>query len=563
MSIKALRAYGCRDVVVIAHSGGTMVSLTTLTDPAFKGLAVQKLITIGEALNLGWRLNDANPDLPPPTPPAGDRMGADIGLLQPDLQWRDFWGTDDPAPSGRPQLPRNFMKDTFPRFTAERVYNRMSLLEDHGGYWDNDEHFVIPLLRELDVPSGDRAASRFYGDAQESYLRSRRKERVGLLALWRRGLLSLPLVGIVAAATVSAPGFVPTVGAFVLSLFGLIPGNQIAADAADAFVGWIASLSTQNVPLIPDLLRFPSLLPPLYTLGTWALEAILIALLAFALLPGQIDRLWANPERGARPRFILLVLDYAVGIGAFAMVVAGFFLLLTPADRARIWEGLSLAPFLLLIGAGLFAAAVGGAGRIARRSLQATALGRGRARAVARNAGIAVSSIFLGAVLIGTLVIFLSIVLVIIDSGHGHLANHQFVIGAIAVLVLFNVLARLGTWRWDIWDVRERRSLRRAPTTAPPRTWPYVLGLILTLVVFAATSIVALGAEGASWYGIPRDTWLVATIGALVAIVLISLAKDIVDNDIDVEGPASAGPGGRGTPTSITADQPPKAAGSG
>ena len=85
----------------------------------------------------------------------------------------------------------------------------MSLLEDHGGYWDNDEHFVIPLLRELDVPTGDRSASRFYSDGAESYLRSRRKERVGLLALWRRALLSLPLVAIVAAATVSMPWLRP------------------------------------------------------------------------------------------------------------------------------------------------------------------------------------------------------------------------------------------------------------------------------------------------------------------------------------------------------------------
>src|SRR6476659_5962124 len=98
-TIKALRAYGCRDVVIIAHSGGTMVSLTTLTDPAFAGLRVEKLITIGEALNLGWRLNDADPDNPPPTPPPDDRMAGDIGRLQPNLEWRDFWGTDDPAPS--------------------------------------------------------------------------------------------------------------------------------------------------------------------------------------------------------------------------------------------------------------------------------------------------------------------------------------------------------------------------------------------------------------------------------------------------------------------------------
>jgi hypothetical protein len=561
MTIKALRAYGCRDVVVIAHSGGTMVSLTTLTDPAFRGLRIQKLITIGEALNLGWRLNDANPDDPPPTPPPGDRMAADIGLLQPDLQWRDFWGTDDPAPSGRPQLPRTFIKDTFPRFTAERVYNRMSILEDHGGYWDNDEHFVIPLLRELDVPTGDRAASRFYSDDHESYLRSRRKERVGLLALWRRALLSLPLVAIVAAATVSAPGFVPTVGKLLLELFGLIPGNQIVGEAAAAFVAWIASLSTENVPLIPNALRFPSLLPPLYTLGTWALEAILIALLAFALLPGQIDRLWANPQRGARPRFTLLLIDYAVGIGALAMVVAGFFMLLTPDDRARIAEGLSLGPVVLIGGLALFAAVVGGAGRWTRTSLRRR-LGPGPGYRVARNLGIAISAIFLGAVLIGALLLVLSIVLVVIDSANGHAENQQFVIGAIGVLVLFNLLARLGTWRWNIWDVRERRSLRRAPTTAPARTWPYVLGFILTIVVFAATSIVALGADGSSWYGISRDTWLVATIGAVVAIVLFSLAKDIVDNDIDVEAPSVGdGPGGD-APTTITTDQPPKAAGS-
>ena len=107
-------------------------------------------------------------------------------------------------------------------------------------------------------------------------------------------------------------------------------------------MNWIAGLSTEGVPLIPNALQFESLLPPLYQLGTWALEAILIALLANALLPGQIDRLWSNPERGAGPRFILLVVDYAVGIGAFAMVVAGFFILLTPERRAAIWEGLSL-----------------------------------------------------------------------------------------------------------------------------------------------------------------------------------------------------------------------------
>jgi hypothetical protein len=128
--------------------------------------------------------------------------------------------------------------------------------------------------------------------------------------------------------------------------------------------------------------------------------------------------------------------------------------------------------------------------------------------------------------------------------------------------VLFNLLARLGTWRWDIWDVRERRGLRRAPTTSPIRTWPYVLGLILTLLVFAATSIVALGADNSSWWGISRDTWLVATIGTIVAIVLFSLAKDIVDNDIDVDGGGpAAGTAASDAPPIITTNEPPRPAG--
>jgi hypothetical protein len=571
-TVKALRAYGCRDVIIIAHSGGTMVSMTTLTDPAFKGLRVQKLITIGEALNLGWRLNDANPDDPPPSPPIGDRMAADIGTLQPDLQWRDFWGTDDPAPSGPPRFPHNFDRDTFPRFTAERVYNRMSILEDHGGYWDNDEHFVIPLIRELDVPTNDRGASRFFSDDVESHVRSRRKERVGLLALWRRALLSLPVIAIAAAATVSIPGIVAIVGTYVLQLFGLIPGNEIVGQAAASFVSWIASISTENVPLIPAFLRFPSLLTPLYSLGTSALEAILLMLLLFGLLPGQIDRLWANPERGPLPRFVLLVLDYAVGIGAFAMVVAAFFLLLSPDDRTRILAGISWGPFVLLAGAALFAIASSDIGRRLRKQLREKVPDRDAAQRAFRSLGIAVSSIALGTVLIGTLLIFLSIVLVIINSGNGkpnsvYLDNHQFVIGAIAIIVIFNLLSRLGIWRYDIWDARERRGLRRAPLEPlelPVRTWPYILGFILTLVAFAATSIVALGADGAVWLGVGRDTWLVAVVVAIVAIVLFSLAKDIVDNDIDTgAGAAGSAPGiTGGAPTTMTTSEPPKPAGS-
>jgi hypothetical protein len=567
MTIKALRAYGCRDVVIIAHSGGTMASLMTLTDPAFPNLRVQKLITIGEALNLGWRLNAKDPDQEPPTPPRGDRMAADLLRLQPNLQWRDFWATHDPAPSGRPQLPENYEKETFPRvrlprLTAERVYNRMSILDDHGGYWDNDEHFVIPLIREIDVPTGDRAASRFYGDLEESWIRARRKERVGLLALWRRARLSLPTVAILAAATISAPGFVLNAGDFAFKIFGLIPGNKIVADVADAIVKFFRDLSLENVPLIPAALQVPSLLGPLQTLGTWALEAVLIVLLLFALLPGQIDRLWVNGQRRRRWSFVLSVIDWTVGVGVF--VVVAVMLIADPATRAQVMAGAAL-PALGLIAIGAVVAGMGWLGPKVRRRLRdpkrraallekapsqlravrlpkapssiarVTDRLRGPLASLARNAGIALSALVLGAVLITILVIILGVALVIIDGGEHNSTIQRFVIGAITTLFAFSLLGRLGNWRWNIWDVRERQTLRRKPMELPSRRWPWFIAIVLTAIVFAAASIVALGADGSSWLGVERDTWLVGVGMAIFLVVIFSLAKDVVDSDIDSE----------------------------
>ena len=45
---------------------------------------------------------------------------------------------------------------------STRVFNRMSLRNDHGGYWDNDEEFVLPVARLIDLAPGGRDASRFF-----------------------------------------------------------------------------------------------------------------------------------------------------------------------------------------------------------------------------------------------------------------------------------------------------------------------------------------------------------------------------------------------------------------
>ncbi|MGH2473896.1 MAG: hypothetical protein ACRDIL_01425, partial [Candidatus Limnocylindrales bacterium] len=55
-SIERLTADGCDAIVIVAHSGGALVSFETLLDPAYAHLKVDKLITLGQGLGLAWRL---------------------------------------------------------------------------------------------------------------------------------------------------------------------------------------------------------------------------------------------------------------------------------------------------------------------------------------------------------------------------------------------------------------------------------------------------------------------------------------------------------------------------
>ena len=63
----------CSRVVVVAHSGGVMVSYLTLTDPALTDVQVDKLITFGEGWNLALRLTDDDGAwrIDPARPPGG------------------------------------------------------------------------------------------------------------------------------------------------------------------------------------------------------------------------------------------------------------------------------------------------------------------------------------------------------------------------------------------------------------------------------------------------------------------------------------------------------------
>jgi hypothetical protein len=177
-AIRGLRAQGCGPIVVVAHSGGAIVSFETLCDPAYHDDPVDKLITLGEGLSLAWRIDNASKGLP-----AASRLRGDLRTMRPKLRWVDFWSTYDPAPTGPIHPPASAK---LVRRRSHEIVNLMSILEDHGAYWDNDEESLIPLLQDIDTPLGHASDSRFFRDSSLSTVRAAwRRVRVGVLAAWR------------------------------------------------------------------------------------------------------------------------------------------------------------------------------------------------------------------------------------------------------------------------------------------------------------------------------------------------------------------------------------------
>jgi hypothetical protein len=145
----------------------------------------------------------------------------------------------------------------------------MSLLDDHGTYWDNDEEFLIPLLRQLDTPDGPPSRSRFFRDRASELIRIEwRRQRVGILAVWRWICLVAAAAGI-GLAVVHAVLFhgdrLRALGATATQVWAVIPGSNLISGPID----WLAGLA-----------HWPSRLP---TVGEWTLGIGVVGL-AFVLL---------------------------------------------------------------------------------------------------------------------------------------------------------------------------------------------------------------------------------------------------------------------------------------
>ena len=202
-------------------------------------LPVSKLVTFGEAIKLGWRLEQDVGDWR-----TGNSVRGDLVTNHPALRWVDIWGTYDPAPSG-PMAPTEGSpllvvdklsptpRDCIVEVESRPVTNFMSLAEDHGGYWSNDEGYLIPVIRHIDDPSGNGDGSRFYRDELRRTLRTeRRRRRVALLLAWRWAAFTAA-VAAVAGLVLGGVTSAAATGGWIAQTFSLLPGHEFVTGSID------------------------------------------------------------------------------------------------------------------------------------------------------------------------------------------------------------------------------------------------------------------------------------------------------------------------------------------
>lgn len=500
---QALAAYGCDRIVVVAHSGGTAAAYMALGDVAqplgsagaggeadaehatAPSAPVAKLITHGEAINLARSFPAGLYD-DPAQGAAGQRPGT-ADRLEPGLPWTgrwvDFWATHDPAPHGR-LVPE---ADARPDFESVVVWNRRSIREDHGAYFDNDEEFVLPLLRELDTPD-DPAASRFPATSSEAV--RARHQRVHLLTLWRRIGFVAPFAAILAVLAAGYPGsgMRDLVGAAGLA-WTYVPGHDAAerllATTGTWHLGWLLNAAGVVAILV--------------------LGAIVTGLAVHAALPIGQDDVWADTP----PRRLIAGLDLLPAPLMIVLAIAIAWSLATnPDPRIR-------ALLVLVVLAGLLVGAllVQGIDRERGRPL--------RVRRFAVTDRVPVALAEAGSfVLVLAAAIFLPLAII------GILAVEPIrtaVIGAALAFAVFRPIVGFGGWRWERWDAAERAAVRRRGERPRRRLVAAESVALLAVALLAAAGIVV----GSIWIaGIGRVS-LIAV--AAVVLVVTAIATALAD----------------------------------
>ena len=428
----------CDHVVVVAHSGGAMISYLTLTDPELAPTTqVDKLVTFGEGWNLALRLTPEGAGM-------ADRLRRDITVAQPSLRWRDFHASHDPAPAGPLDLDQIQppVADAT-RVRSFRVWNRLSVLGDHGGYFDNDEEFTLPLLRELDVPDGWGEASRFYPadlGAAETPLdpdaatdpepRTRRhRQRIAIRALWRQ-TIAASTVATIALALAAAPASLDRVGGDVATLLPRVPILADLLDGLRGLAGGSLDALAFDLPLVAPV-QPGSVAAAVEGAGIGTLQALVI-MAGLYVIAARTRAFQAWPVTSPLRR-VLWLYEAALSVGVGAVVI--WVVTVAPPHDALLGAGLAdWLPGLAVTSGTVTAAVVG-------------TLAAQRWRASVVSTAYALVAVVLFAAGLG------SAVLTILRSPQLEVAEIAYV----AIWAVAAVLFTAGNARWANWDRAERR----------------------------------------------------------------------------------------------------------
>jgi hypothetical protein len=527
-AVRALRAEGCGKMVIVAHSGGVMVSFLTLTDPALSDVQIDKLITFGEGWNLALRLS---PKEPPDGSGLADRLRTDITKTQKTMLWRDFWGTNDPAPDG-PLLVEEMGK-TLARSDAIRsgkVWNRRSLVDDHGTYWTNDEEFVIPVIREIDVPDGWGESSIFYppdppatgripataatpsanagspaspggsattpapaaasaplttqlgppsawpppGGVEPGPRAERHRQRIATLAMWRQTAIAVP-VAIIAIALARYPQRLIEIGHEAARLIGMIPG----VSHLNGLIGWFGDLDKVRIviaagPIGPiGPIQF-DLIERMTYWGIGVLQAVVI--IAIIQLGSAWVRGFKAWNKGTATYYAAIALE------TFLFLLLGFSLyvvIVSDNHGKLLGSGLEAWRPGLIVTAATALLAVGG-------SWFARVIG---SPATTRAFGSVAAVIFIAAMACAVVAIF----------GPEGLPDAE--VAYVVIWAAFVIMYRLGMVRWHHWDRLERQIASETVAPATLWRWPAYLTSLALLLTTAAISIFILGWNREDWRG--------------------------------------------------------------
>lgn len=444
-SIANLRDEGCERIVVVAHSGGTIVSYMALSDPALEATA-DTLVTHGQAIGMGRLIHHDEGDAPT-SPGVRIRQGAPLRITR----WRDFHATHDPAPAGRlreadpasPPAPGVVFADT-------EVWNRMSIADDHGTYFTNDEEFVEPLLSEIELAGRPGAPSRFQADRAARI--DRRQQRVFVLALWRRLMFVVPLVALMTAFLTPSEGLIPELSDVAGSILAFIPGGSELTDG------------------LAELL--PAAGPDWFLTAAASLFAVLYMLgIIQAILPIGRREIWSGWRRAV---FVFLdagifFVGLAVAVGARALAVHD-----TGGGVSSLADRLGDAPlrngFVIV-------------------ALMFLALALEPLRRALDDAGERWPIVIRLLVVLGALaIVVVAVGGVLLDAN-----IRRIVAGTVVALAIYQVLARVGAWRWARWDESERLIARRRSAVMFRRRTIWLEFLLLGALAAAVALAIGLG----------------------------------------------------------------------